>query len=76
MINMRSSRAVSNDDSRQGLHTQGCLGRHSLPNLLSGRPILTPNLTPLPCSPLYHFFPSSLSWFSPFSPKQMKVVIS
>lgn len=46
MINMRSSRAVSDNDSRQGFHTQGCLGRHSLPNLLSGLPILTPNLTP------------------------------
>lgn len=76
MINMRSSRVVSDDDSRQGFHTQGCLGPHSLPNLLSGLPILTPNLNPLLCSPLYLFFPPSLSWFSPFSPKQMKVVIS
>lgn len=48
MINMRSSRAVSDNDSSQGFHTQGCLGRHSLPNLLSGLPILTPNLTPSP----------------------------
>lgn len=46
MINMRSSHAVNDNDSSQGFHTQGCLGRHSLPNLLSGLLILTPNLTP------------------------------
>lgn len=71
MINMRSSRAVSDNDSSQGFHTQGCLGHHSLPNLLSGLLILTPNLTP-PCHVLL-FITSShppLAGFHPSLPSR------
>lgn len=74
---MRSSRAVSDNDSRQGFHSR--VSRMPLiakPPQWPAHPHPKSDPTPPPCSPLYPIFPPSLSWFSPFSPKQMKVVIS